>query len=90
MTAASASGDHCLDRPIEPPIGSDVEQAELDVDAQPLLSNPDAHVRVVLDRHTREIGLANVAAIKRALAASAARRAAAEAGHQRRASGRAA
>ncbi|MFM2183287.1 MAG: hypothetical protein RJB61_1581 [Actinomycetota bacterium] len=86
MTAASASGDH----PIGEPAGPDVEQPELDVDTQPLLSNPDAHVRIVLDRHTRELGLANVAAIKRALAANAVRRAAAEAGHQRRASGRAA
>jgi len=85
MTAASASGEHPIGQPAEP----DVEQPELDVDAQPLLSNPDAHVRIVLDRHTRELGLANVAAIKRALAANAVRRAA-EAGHQRRASGRAA
>ena len=39
------------------------------------LATPEAHVRFHLDRHTREIGLAHVAEIKRQLAASAARRA---------------
>ncbi|MFM7044771.1 MAG: hypothetical protein ACKOYG_04380 [Ilumatobacteraceae bacterium] len=74
MTTADAPGDQ------------PTEQAVLDVDldAQCSLAHADAHVRIVLDRHTRELGLANVAAIKRALADSAARRAAsAHGGHGR-------
>lgn len=80
MTTADAPGDQPS------------QQAALDVelDAPCLLAHPDAHVRIVLDRHTREIGLANIAAIKRALAASAARRAATEPSVGGQSSGRAA
>lgn len=69
--------------------GTGIDDTGIDDTGQLALATPAAHVCVVLDRHTREIGLAHVAAIKRQLAASAARRAAAEAGGARR-SGRAA